>query len=76
MRILLVEDEKRLSEALVKLLKKEHCEVDPVYSGTDGLDYALTDSYDAIILDVMLPGLGTDLRCCGGCGRKRSPCRC
>ena len=57
MRILLVEDEKRLSEALVKLLKKEHCEVDPVYSGTDGLDYALTDSYDAIILDVMLPGL-------------------
>jgi len=57
MRVLLVEDEKRLSAALVKLLQKERYETDAVYTGTDGLDYALTDSYDAIILDVMLPGM-------------------
>ena len=57
MRILLVEDEKRLSQAIVKLLQKERYEVDPVYTGTDGLDWALTESYDAIILDVMLPGM-------------------
>lgn len=57
MRILLVEDEKRLSSALVKLLQKERYEVDAVYTGSDGLDWALTESYDAMILDVMLPGM-------------------
>ncbi len=57
MRILLVEDEKRLSGAIEKLLQKERYEVDAVYTGTDGLDWALTESYDAIILDVMLPGM-------------------
>ena len=57
MRILLVEDEKRLSSAVQKLLQKERHEVDAVYTGTDGLDYALTENYDAVILDVMLPGM-------------------
>ena len=57
MRVLLVEDEKRLSAALQKLLQKERYEVDAVYTGTDGLDYALTENYDAVILDVMLPGM-------------------
>ena len=57
MRILLVEDEKRLSSAVQKLLEKERYEVDAVYTGTDGLDWALTGNYDAIILDVMLPGM-------------------
>ncbi len=57
MRILLVEDEKRLSSALQKLLQKERCEVDAVYTGPDGLDWAMTESYDAIVLDVMLPGM-------------------
>ncbi len=55
MRILLVEDEKKLSAALQKLLQKEHYETDAVYTGTDGLDYALSGGYDAVILDVMLP---------------------
>ena len=55
MRILLVEDEKNLSAAIVKLLKQERFEADAVYNGTDGLDYALCGEYDAIILDVMLP---------------------
>ena len=57
MRVLLVEDEKRLSAALRKLLQQERYEVDAVYTGPDGLDYALTGSYDAMILDVMLPGM-------------------
>lgn len=57
MRVLLVEDEKRLSQALQKLLQKERYEVDAVYTGTDGLDWARTNSYDAVILDVMLPGM-------------------
>ena len=57
MRVLLVEDEKSLSAAIVRLLKQEHFETDAVYTGTDGLDYALTECYDAIILDIMLPGM-------------------
>ncbi len=57
MRVLLVEDEKRLSAALQKLLQKEHYETEAVYNGPDGLDYGLTGNYDAIILDVMLPGM-------------------
>jgi len=57
MRILLVEDEKRLSAAICSLLKQQRFSVDPVYTGTDGLDYALSDMYDAVILDVMLPGM-------------------
>lgn len=57
MRILLVEDEKGISSAICQMLKRENFSVDPVFTGTDGLDYALTDIYDAIILDVMLPGM-------------------
>jgi DNA-binding response OmpR family regulator len=57
MRVLLVEDEKRLSEAICQVLKKECIATDAVYTGTEGLDAALSDIYDAIILDVMLPKL-------------------
>lgn len=57
MRVLLVEDEKKLSAAICTLLKRERFETDAVYNGTDGLDYALTGLYDALILDVMLPGM-------------------
>ncbi len=57
MRVLLVEDEKGISSAICQMLKKENFSVDPVYTGTDGLDYALTGDYDAVILDVMLPGM-------------------
>ncbi len=55
MRILLVEDEVKLSDALVNILKREKYEVDATYDGEDGLYYALTNIYDAIILDVMMP---------------------
>ena len=57
MRILLVEDERQLAEALMEILKKNKYMVDGVYNGEDGLDYALTDIYDLIILDIMLPKL-------------------
>ncbi len=57
MRILLVEDEKNLSAALCRLLQKERFVVDAAYNGPDGLDNALSGNYDAIILDVMLPGM-------------------
>ncbi len=57
MRVLLVEDEKGISSAICRVLKKENFIVDPVYTGPDGLDYATEGHYDAIILDVMLPGM-------------------
>ena len=57
MRLLLVEDEKQLSEALKHILMKNKYTVDAVYNGDDGLDYALTGVYDLIILDIMLPKL-------------------
>lgn len=55
MKILLVEDEKQLSEALTQILIKNKYSVDAVLNGEDGLNYALTDIYDVIILDIMLP---------------------
>jgi len=57
MRILLVEDEKHLAEAISQILKKNNYTVDMVYDGEDGLDYALSDIYDLILLDIMLPKL-------------------
>ena len=56
MKVLLVEDEERLSKALTELLRQEKYDVDASLSGLSGLDMALTNIYDAIILDVMLPG--------------------
>ncbi len=56
MKILLIEDEVYLAAAICKMLKSENMIVDPVYDGNEGLDYAYDELYDAIILDVMLPG--------------------
>lgn len=57
MRILLVEDERNLSAAICQVLKRENFTVDAAYTGSHGLDCAQSGIYDAIILDVMLPGL-------------------
>ena len=57
MRLLLVEDEIQLSEALNQILSKNKYIVDAVYNGEDGLDYGLTDIYDVIVLDIMIPKL-------------------
>lgn len=55
MRILVVEDEIHLSEALSQILKKNNYTVDVVHDGEDGLDNALSGIYDIILLDIMLP---------------------
>lgn len=57
MRLLLVEDEKRMAQALCEILRLEKYEVDHVADGVSGLDAVESDIYDIIILDVMLPGL-------------------
>ncbi|MEL7597409.1 MAG: response regulator transcription factor, partial [Clostridiaceae bacterium] len=55
MRILIVEDELPLAEALTQILKKNNYTVDAVNDGESGLDNALSNIYDLIILDIMLP---------------------
>lgn len=55
MKILVVEDEYGLADALAEILKKEHYSVDVSNDGESGLDNALTGVYDCIILDIMLP---------------------
>ena len=55
MRILIVEDEVRLAEALVQIFMKEKYSADACYDGVSGLDNALTGIYDVIVLDIMLP---------------------
>lgn len=55
MRILLAEDEKELSRALVAILKHNNYSVDAVYNGADALNYGLSENYDVIILDIMMP---------------------
>ena len=57
MRILLIEDEAALADALAEILKQNNYSVDVVYHGTEGLDYALSGIYDIILLDIMLPGM-------------------
>lgn len=57
MKLLLVEDERELSEALFQILTNNKYSVDAVYDGEDGLDYALTGVYDVIVLDIMIPKL-------------------
>ncbi len=55
MRLLLAEDEKALSKALVAILKHNNYSVDAVYNGQDALDYLNTGLYDGAILDIMMP---------------------
>ena len=55
MRLLLAEDEKELSNALVTVLKHNNYSVDAVYNGQDALDYLETENYDGAILDIMMP---------------------
>lgn len=55
MRLLLAEDEKALSNALVTILRHNNYSVDAVYNGQDALDYLLNGNYDGAILDVMMP---------------------
>ncbi|MEV8539433.1 response regulator transcription factor [Streptomyces sp. NPDC051572] len=67
MRILVVEDDRRLAELLRRGLVDEGYAVDLVHDGRRGLEMALENTYDAVVLDVMLPGLNGF----GLCGRLR-----
>lgn len=55
MRILIVEDEVHLAEALSQILKKMNYSVDAVHDGRSGLDYAQSGIYDLLLLDIMMP---------------------
>ena len=57
MRILVIEDERRLAETLATILREKHFEVDLAFDGESGEAYAKLNSYDLLILDVMLPGV-------------------
>ena len=55
MRLLLAEDEKELSDALVAILKHNNYSVDAVYNGEDAYEYLRADNYDGAVLDIMMP---------------------
>ena len=57
MNILIIEDEKRLADALSHILLEQKYMVDVVYDGAEGLDYAVSGIYDCIVLDIMLPSM-------------------
>ncbi|MBP3773596.1 MAG: response regulator transcription factor [Treponema sp.] len=57
MRVLLVEDEEGLSQALVEIFKKNRISIDAVLDGKEGLKFAESGIYDVLILDIMLPGI-------------------
>ena len=57
MRILIVEDERRLAGTLSELLRRQGYTADICYDGRSGLDHAASGIYDLILLDAMLPGL-------------------
>ena len=57
MRILIAEDEVSIAKALKVMLERNKYVVDAVYNGTDAVDYACTNVYDALIFDIMMPGM-------------------
>lgn len=57
MRILVVEDEHRIANAIKQGLRQERFAVDVAYTGTDGFDLASTEEYDLMLLDILLPGI-------------------
>ncbi|MGI5954550.1 response regulator transcription factor [Dysosmobacter sp.] len=57
MRILLAEDERSLSRAIMALLERNHYSADAVYDGEEALAYLECGNYDALILDLMMPKL-------------------
>ena len=57
MRLLLAEDERSLSRAIVAILQHSHYSVDAVYDGEEALAYLEAGNYDGLILDLMMPKL-------------------
>jgi len=73
-RILVVEDEPRLLRNLAKALREEGYAVDTAEAGDDGLFKAETYNYDAVLLDVMLPGLMAGRCWRGSASKSAHPC--
>ena len=67
MRVLVIEDDRELAEAIGIGLRREQLAVDLSFDGRDGLDRALDTDYDVIVLDRDLPGLHGDAVCAGLC---------
>ncbi len=63
MRILVIEDEHRIAEALKKGLEQERYIVDLAYTGHDGYQLASSEDYDLIVMDLMLPGMDGNTIC-------------
>ena len=57
MRILIAEDDTRLLKSLVHIFEMNHYAVDGVDNGNDAFDFASSDEYDGLVLDIMMPGL-------------------
>jgi DNA-binding response OmpR family regulator len=57
LRVLVVEDEKRMADLLYGALTEQSCSVQVAYNGVDGFQLARGFPFDAIVLDVMLPGM-------------------
>ena len=57
MKVLIAEDDPKLLKSLVHIFELNHYSVDGVSNGSDALDYALSDEYDGLVLDIMMPGM-------------------
>ena len=70
MRILIAEDDPRLLKSLVHIFEMNNYAVDGVDNGNDAFDFASSDEYDGLVLDIMMPGMDgvtllKKLRACG-----------
>ena len=57
MKLLIAEDDPNLLKSLVHIFEMSHYSVDGVDNGNDAFDYALSDEYDGLVLDIMMPGM-------------------
>lgn len=57
MKILLAEDEESIARALKLMLEKNKYTVDLVFNGADALEHIVSSEYDALVLDIMMPGM-------------------
>lgn len=57
MRVLIAEDDQKLLKSLLHIFKMNKFSADGVSNGDEALAYAMTDEYDGLILDIMMPGM-------------------
>lgn len=74
MRILIAEDEVTIARALKVMLEKNKYAVDMVHNGNDALDYIQATTYDALVLDIMMPGKDGIEVLKAAAGRKHHTC--